>query len=148
MLIIIINNLLTLFGLITNSAFFCAIAMVTTITDPQTTTWVNVFSTDKGAVYQSDAERCWYVNFAGKVAKFDYRCLMKLRKAVYNVDIEGKLLETTKDPDVEIIFICACDHTYILTLLQIIALKEILEGTFVMLQLNQILQDRLYRTAV
>ena len=123
--------------------------MVTTITRPQQATqWEDVFSTKAGAIYQSDAERCWYVDFAGKVAKFDYRCLMKLKKAVYNVDIEAKLLETSKGPDVEIIFICACDHTYILTLLQIISLKEILEGTFVMLQLNQILQDRLYRIAL
>jgi len=118
------------------------------ITDPQTSTWSDVFSTPHGAVYQCDAERCWYVNFAGKVAKFDYRCLLKLKKAVYNVDIEAKLLDSSKDPDVEIIFICACDHTYILTLLQIIALKEILEGTFVMLQLNNIIQDRLYRVAL
>jgi hypothetical protein len=122
--------------------------MVTTLTNPQTGTWSDVFSTHNGAVYQCDAERCWYVNFAGKVAKFDYRCLLKLKKAVYNVDIEAKLLDSSKDPDVEIIFICACDHTYILTLLQIIALKEILEGTFVMLQLNNIIQDRLYRVAL
>jgi hypothetical protein len=123
--------------------------MVTTLTTvPQTSTWSDVFGTHNGAVYQCDTERCWYVDFAGKLAKFDYRCLLKLKKAVYNVDIEAKLLDSSKDPDVEIIFICACDHTYILTLLQIIALKEILEGTFVMLQLNNIIQDRLYRVAL
>lgn len=123
--------------------------MVTTLTTaPQTSTWSDVFGTQNGAVYQCDAERCWYVDFVGKVARFDYRCLLKLKKAVYNVDIEAKLLDSSKDPDVEIIFICACDHTYILTLLQIIALKEILEGTFVMLQLNNIIQDRLYRVAL
>lgn len=119
--------------------------MVTTLTTHHQTTWVNVFSTKAGAIYQCDAERCWYVDFGGKVAKFDYRCLLKLKKAVYNVNIEEQLLKTTKDPDVEIIFICACDHCYILSLLQIIALKEILEGTFVMFQLNNILQDCLYR---
>lgn len=120
--------------------------MVTTLTNTQPI-WTDVFSTKAGAIYQSDTERCWYVDFAGKVAKFDYRCLMKLKKAVYNVNIEAKLLESSKDPDVEIIFICACDHCYILSLLQIIALKDLLEGTFVMLQLNSILQDKLYRVA-
>jgi hypothetical protein len=113
-----------------------------------TTQWTDVFKTAKGAVYQSDEERCWYVDFAGKVAKFDYRCLLKLRKAVYHIDIEHTLLNTTKDPDVEIIFICACDHCYVLSLLQIIALKEILEGTFVMLELNRILHERLYAVSV
>src|ERR1700760_4229987 len=111
--------------------------------EPQTMT--EVFKTKVGGIYQFDAERCWYVDFAGKMAKFDYRNLLKLRKAVYNVDIEGILLDNSKSPDVEIIFICACDHCYVLTLLQIIALKEILEGTFVMLELNNIIHDRLHR---
>lgn len=121
--------------------------MVTTLTSPSTPTWENVFSTAFGAVYQCDAENCWYIDFAGKVAGFNYRCLQKLKKAIYHIDIEAKLLDNSKDPDVEIIFICACDHTYILTLLQVIALKELLQGTFVMLELNSILHDKLYRTA-
>jgi hypothetical protein len=113
--------------------------MIETIQTAQIT---EVFGTKAGTIYQSDAERCWYVDFAGKLAKFDYRCLLKLRKAVYHIDIEQVLLNTTKSPDVEIIFICACDHCYVLTLVQIIALKELLEGTFVMLELNHILHDR------
>jgi hypothetical protein len=104
-----------------------------------------VFGTNKGAIFQCDTDRCWYVDFAGKFDRFDYRNLLKLRKAVYNVDIEKTLLDSSKSPDVEIIFICACDHCYVLTLMQIIALKEILEGTFVMLELNNILHDRLQR---
>jgi hypothetical protein len=114
--------------------------MIETLQAPSLT---DVFNTKAGAVYQSDSERCWYVDFAGKAARFDYRCLLKLRKAVYHIDIEQKLLSTEKSPDVEIIFICACDHCYILSLVQIIALKELLEGTFVMLELNHILHDRL-----
>ena len=107
--------------------------------------WIDVLGTKNGAIYQSDAERCWYLDFAGKIARFDYRCLMKLKKAVYAIDIKDRLLNSAKDPDVEIIFICACDHCYVLSLLQIIALKEILEGTFAMLQLNHMLYDCLYR---
>ena len=104
-----------------------------------------VFSTVKGAIYQSDSEGCWYVDFAGKLAKFDYRNLLKLKKAVYQIDIEHLLLRSDKAPDLEIIFICACDHCYVLSLIEIIALKELLQGTFVMLELNHIVFDRLHR---
>lgn len=107
-----------------------------------------VFSTKKGSIYQSDSENCWYIDFAGKLARFDYRNLLKLKKAVYNIDIENILLTSDKSADVEIIFICACDHCYVLSLLQIIALKELLQGTFVMLELNHIIQDRLFRLVV
>ncbi|MEJ2883048.1 hypothetical protein [Pedobacter sp. GR22-6] len=104
-----------------------------------------VFSTINGAIYQSDSENCWYVDFAGKLARFDYRNLLKLKKAVYKIDIEVLLLDSTKTPDLEILFICACDHCYVLSLIQIIALKELLQGTFVMLELNHIIYDRLKR---
>lgn len=104
-----------------------------------------VFSLKEGAIYQSDSENCWYIDFAGKLARFDYRNLLKLRKAVDQVDIEKLLLNSDKSADVQIIFICACDHCYVLSLLQIIKLKELLQGTFAMLELNHIIFDRLYR---
>lgn len=109
--------------------------------------FAEVFSTAEGAIYQSDSENCWYIDFAGKLARFDYRNLLKLKKAVYQIDIEGLLLNSDKAPDVEIIFICACDHCYVLSLLQIIKMKELLQGTFTMLELNHIIYDRLHRLA-
>lgn len=110
-------------------------------------TFEEVFATQSGAIFQSDSENCWYIDFAGKLARFDYRNLLKLKKAVYQVDIEGKLLSSDKTADVEIIFICACDHSYVLSLLELIKLKELLQGTFVMLELNHIIYDCLYRLA-
>lgn len=110
--------------------------------------FVEVFSTKAGAVYQSDSENCWYIDFAGKLSRFDYRNILKLKKAVYHIDIEALLLDSSKSPDVEIIFICACDHCYVLSLLDIIALKDLLQGTFVMLELNHIIYDRLHRIII
>jgi len=72
-----------------------------------------VYSTGFGAMYQSDSENCWYIDFAGKLARFDYRNLLKLKKAVYQIDIEKLLLSSDKAPDLEIIFICACNHCYV-----------------------------------
>lgn len=107
--------------------------------------FVEVFSTHNGAVFQCDKQNCWYVDFAGKIARFEYRNMMKLRKAIYDIDIEGLLLNSELTPDLEIVFICACDHCYVLTLLEIIDFKQLLEGTFVMLELNRIVHDRVYR---
>ena len=108
-------------------------------------TFEEVFATPSGAIFQSDSENCWYIDFAGKLARFDYRNLLKLKKAVYQINIEEKLLSSEKTADVEIIFICACDHSYVLSLLELIKLKELLQGTFVMLELNHIIYDCLYR---
>ena len=104
-----------------------------------------VFATESGAVFQSDSEKCWYIDFGGKLARFDYRNLLKLKKAIYQTDIEGKLLNSDKTADIEIIFICACDHAYVLSLLELIKLKELLQGAFAMLELNHILHNCLFR---
>lgn len=121
--------------------------MQSTITAPSVE-FVEVFQTNRGSVFQSDKQNCWYVDFAGKLARFDYRSMMKLRKAIYAIDIEALLLSSELTPDLEIVFICACDHCYVLTLLEIIDFKQLLEGTFVMLELNRILHDRVYRLAI
>lgn len=107
--------------------------------------WSEVFSTSNGSIYQSDRESCWYVNFNGKVARFDYRSMLILKKAIYKLDVAQLLMNSTKSADLEIVFICASDHFYILSILEIIEFKELLEGTFVMLNLNQLLHDCLYR---
>ena len=114
----------------------------TTVISPS---FAEVFSTKKGSVYQSDAENCWYIDFGGKLARFDYRCLLKLKKAVANFDVAGLLLNSEPAADLEIVFICACDHFYILSIMEIIAFQELLDGTFTMLHLNQMLHDCLYR---
>jgi hypothetical protein len=120
-------------------------AIQTALDDLQLT---EVFKTTAGAIYQSDIENCWYIDFAGKLARFDYRCLLKLKKAVYNIDIEELLLKNAKSADLEIVFICACDHCYVLSIIEILGMKELLQGTFVMLELNHIIYDCLHRLAV
>jgi hypothetical protein len=105
---------------------------------------IEVFSTAEGAVYQDDLAKGWVVDFGGKRCHFDYRCFLKLRDGIYRIDIEDKLLNHAAAADIEIIFICACEHTYVLTLLEVIAMRDLLEGTFVMLELNQIINNALY----
>jgi hypothetical protein len=106
-----------------------------------------VFRTGSGAVFQSDKERCLYLHFGGKKAKFKYSCLLRLKKAIEAINVEHMLINT-EGADIEIISIHGCDHCYILTPLEIIALRELLQGTFVMFQLNLILKDCLHRLVV
>jgi hypothetical protein len=120
--------------------------VIQTISAPSTLH--EVFATKSGSVSQCDQQNCWYIDFAGKVSRFDYRCLLLLKKAVYNIDVEALLLKNTKSADIEIVFICASDHFFVLNALEIIAMKELLQGAFTMLELNHIIQDRLYRLAI
>ena len=104
-----------------------------------------VFRTTAGVVYQCDREECWHVDFGGKVARFNYSCLVRLKKAVENISIEKMLLDPAKDNDFEIISISACDHFYVLSAIEVLAFKELLQGTFVMFKLNHLVKDCLCR---
>ncbi len=110
--------------------------------------WTEVFRTGGGCVYQSDAEKVLFVEFGGKIARYDIRCLNRLKKAVANINLEQMATDVSRTSDVEIISLCACEHCYILNIGQIVALRELLEGAFVMFELNSIIQERLYSLPV
>ncbi len=118
------------------------------ISSIQTTGLHEVFQTDAGCVYQSDKENCLYLNFSGKMARFEYATLIKLRNTIKKINIDNMLLNPCRIADIEIISVAQSDHYYILSALEILALKDLLEGTFVMFQLNHIIKDSLYRLVV
>ncbi|WP_231489845.1 hypothetical protein [Pedobacter sp. Leaf170] len=105
---------------------------------------VNVFSNNYGSVYQSDKLNCFYIDFGGKFARYNCLSLQKLKKVVEDIDIESLLLNTKK-ADFELVTYNGCDHIYLLNALEIIALKDLLQGTFTMFKLNHLISDCLYR---
>ncbi|HEY9559434.1 MAG TPA: hypothetical protein VIR29_01460 [Anseongella sp.] len=117
------------------------------LSDITSTSLEEVFSTSAGTVYQSDAERCLYIDFAGKRTSLNILCLIRLKTAVEKVDIDNMLLDATS-PDLEIISICACEHCFVLNATGVLALRELLQGTFVMFKLNHLIRDCLYRLPV
>jgi hypothetical protein len=105
---------------------------------------INVFSNTHGAVYQSDKLNCFYVDFGGKFARYNCLSLQKLKKAVEAIDIEELLLNTHR-ADFELVTFNGCEHIYLLSALEIVALKSLLQGTFTMFKLNHMISDCLYR---
>ncbi|PWS28668.1 hypothetical protein DHW03_02140 [Pedobacter yonginense] len=108
---------------------------------------INVFSTDRGSVYQSDKLNCFYVDFGGKFARYNCLSLQKLKNIVEGIDVEALLLNTNK-ADFELITFNGCDHIYLLSALEIVSLKELLQGAFTMFKLNHLISDCLYRLTV
>lgn len=104
-----------------------------------------VFRTESGCVYQSDVENCFYVDFGGRAIKFGILCFFRLKTLVDRVNLPDMAACPERSSDVEIISPCACEHCYVLTLAEIAALKELLAGAKVMLELNSILKERLCR---
>lgn len=107
-----------------------------------TTHLSEVFSTIHGCVSQCDYKRRLVLSFGGGDLTLSFQELSDLKKRLDLFDIEDMLLNP-RHPDIEIILLK--DNCLILSTLQIIVLKELLQGAFVMFRLNHMISDCLHR---
>lgn len=106
-----------------------------------------IFSTPHGAVYQCDSKRCFFIDFGGYLTEFKFPCFIALKRLIDRIDLEAMAMDPSKASDIEIISPCGSERCYVLTLPELIEFKELLDGARVMLQLNSIIHERLYRPA-
>jgi hypothetical protein len=107
-----------------------------------------IFRTQNGCVYQCDKKRCFAVDFSGYMTEYKIPCFFALKKLVDGIDLNAMALNAEKASDIEIISPCGSERCYVLTLTELLEFKELLAGARVMLQLNSILHERLYRVPV
>ena len=107
-----------------------------------------IFRTPNGCIYQSDRKGCFAVDFGGYLTEFKIPCFFALKTLVDSIDVDAMFLNPRKSSDIEIISPCGSERCYVLTIHQLLEFKELLAGARVMLQLNSILHERLYRIAV
>jgi hypothetical protein len=104
-----------------------------------------IFRTPNGCVYQCDQKRCFEVDFGGCITEYKIPCFFALKRMVDRIDLDAMILNPEKASDIEIISPCGSERCYVLTLPELLEFKELLSGARVMLQLNSILHERLYR---
>lgn len=107
-----------------------------------------IYRTPHGCVYQCDRKRCFSIDFGGYLTEFKFPCFLALKKLVDGIDVDAMILNPDTAADVEIVSPCGSERCYVLTISQLLEFKELLAGAKVMLQLNSILHERLYRKAV
>lgn len=107
-----------------------------------------IYRTPNGCVYQCDKKRCFSIDFGGYVTEFKFPCFVALKNLVDSIDLDAMVLNPENAADIEIINPCGSERCYVLTFSQLLEFKELLAGAKVMLQLNSILHERLYRKVV
>ncbi|HAI75334.1 MAG TPA: hypothetical protein DCM08_03730 [Microscillaceae bacterium] len=106
--------------------------------------WISLFENSFGVVYQSNTDRKFWLVFRDEPIGFNVLCFYKFKRLVDAIDLPTLLEDASKAADLEIISMCDCERCLVLSITEIIALKELLAGTQVMLELNSILYERLY----
>ena len=100
-----------------------------------------VFRTDKGVVYQCDASYRLILEFWDTRTQFSARDFAQFRRMVETVDVRQMALSTAAEYDVEILALPRSERCYVLTLCEIVHLRELLNGAKLMLELNSMLRE-------
>lgn len=100
-----------------------------------------VFRTDRGAVYQCNATNRLILEFWDTHTPMSARDFAQFRRMVETVDVRQMALSTDAAHDIEILTPPRSERCYVLTLCEIIHLRELLNGTTLMLSLNSMLRE-------
>lgn len=90
------------------------------------------------SAYQCDRSRCFYIDFEHKRVKLSLCQLLSLRHKVQKINLDSHFDKDLNYHGMEILTFCNREHLFILDTLQIIDLKQLLKGTFGMLELHSI----------
>lgn len=85
--------------------------------------------------YQSDRDRRFVFDFGHKNIQLSFCQLLALRQNVLKMDLDAHFSGENKHGQ-EILVLCNREHIFILDTHQVIDLKELMKGTFAMLELN------------
>ena len=105
------------------------------------TTQQELFRTEKGAVYQCDASNRLILEFWDTKTPMSVRDFAQFRRMVETVDVRQMALNTNAAHDVEILTPPRSERCYVLTLCEIVHLRELLNGANVMLSLNSMVRE-------
>lgn len=108
----------------------------------------SIFQTANGEILQSDAENCFYLHYKGNHYKLNACTLIAFKTKLDALNIEELLLSDASSNSVEIISLCNRDRVLVLTLDEVIEMKELVPGALVMMELNSIVHQRINRVVV
>lgn len=104
--------------------------------------WQELYRNEKGAVYQCDASRRFILAFWDTHTSFSARDFLQFRRMVQSVDLRQMALHTDDAYDVEILTPPRTERCYVLTLCEVVQLRDLLNGAMLMLELNSLLREQ------
>lgn len=107
-----------------------------------------IHQTVNGKITQSDSESCYYLSFHGVSYKMNVCSFIAFKTKLDAYNVEEMLLSETEEQDLEIIPLCNKEHFLLLNLIEIIEMRDLIQGALVMLELNSIVHHRIRRATL
>ena len=97
-------------------------------------------------LHQCDRTELFLLAMSSHQLTFRVGELLAFRRRIHEIDIASLVASDT--PDLEIVSVPHCDRLLVLTTSEVLALRELLAGSFAMLELNSIIHRRIIRKNV
>ncbi len=100
---------------------------------------VELFQTNKGTAYQCDVTNRIIVKFDTALLGFRIHDFLNFRRLLNKIDITGKLFDLSDECDYQVIEAPQANFQQRLTLCELIQLRELVNGTYFVIELNSLL---------
>ncbi|MGV3508058.1 MAG: hypothetical protein ACO1N7_02125 [Sphingobacteriaceae bacterium] len=102
---------------------------------------VEVFRTGCGSVSQCNKTNSYILEYSGVVSSFKARDFIDFIKRINNINLEEMLLSSSRVTDVAVLMPPYSDRCFVLTLTDVLNLKDLLNGAKFALHLNSVLWE-------
>ena len=102
-----------------------------------------VFETLATSVSQCDRSEKFFLHFLEKPMELKLCELIGLKRKIENIDLTA--LVSSQGPDIEILYLSHQHPILVLSIYEILELREVLSGAFTMLELNSLIHKSILR---
>ena len=102
-----------------------------------------LFNTSNASLAQCDESEQYILSFQGTELKLRACELIAFKRKVQKLDLAALLSSDT--PEIELLYLPACDRFFALTVFDVLELRELFAGAFAMLELNSLIHKELIR---
>src|SRR5690606_38149408 len=95
-----------------------------------------VFSSKFYTLYQSDIDRCFYIDLGQKTVKLTFCQLLALRQKVHSISIEDHFDSDMNNHGFEVLMLCNKEHLFLLNTFEILNLMDLVQHGFALLGIS------------
>lgn len=108
---------------------------------------IEIFRTSLGTVYQCNRKNVYVLEFQGYRTALSVSNLLDFTKKITAIDLDEMVKCTSPKSDIALIMPHYTERCFVLTLTEVIALRELLCGAKAMIQLNSMVNECLLHFA-
>lgn len=93
-------------------------------------------STEFYSLREATEERCYYLDFQEKRIRLTFCQLLALRQKLHSLEIQSLFYDESNAHDFKILTLCNNEHLFLVSTIEIIDLKRLLQNAFISMGLS------------